>query len=111
MAVALAGFGPEYILIQTDTLGYYLFDRVNGKRWVIPQYTSKVVDPTGARDAFAGGFLAGYRQHYDPVEAAVMGSIGASVVVEGSGVFYGLDAMPELIEARRVALRQVVRQV
>ena len=111
MAVALAGFGPEYILIQTDTLGYYLFDRVNGKRWVIPQYTSKVVDPTGARDAFAGGFLAGYRQHYDPVEAAVMGSIGASVVVEGSGVFYGLDAMPELIEARRTALRQVVRQV
>ena len=110
MAEELSGFGPEYTLIQTEALGYYLFDRVNRKRWVVPQYPSKVSDPTGGRDAFAGGFLAGYREHYDPVEAALMGSVAASVVVEGSGVFYGLDVMPGLIDARRLALRQLVRQ-
>jgi sugar/nucleoside kinase (ribokinase family) len=111
MADVLAGFGPEYILIQTETLGYYLLDRINSKRWVVPQYSSKVSDPTGSRDAFAGGFLAGYRAHYDPVEAALMGSISASVVVEGSGVFYGLDVMPELVDGRRAALRQLVRSL
>jgi len=111
MAGVLAGFGPEYVIIQTDTLGYYLVDRVAGKRWVVPQYSAQVVDPTGERDAFAGGFLAGYREHYDPVEAALMGSIAASVVVEGSGVYYGLDALPRLIEARRMALRDLVRLV
>lgn len=111
MAEVLAGFGPEYVLIQTEDMGYYLFDRDSGKRWVVPQYPSQVVDPTGGRDAFAGGFLAGYRQQYDPVEAAIMGSIGASVVVEGSGVYYGVDVMPELIDARKLALRELVRQL
>jgi sugar/nucleoside kinase (ribokinase family) len=111
MAKILAGFGPEYILIQTQTQGYYFFDQVNGERWVIPQYPSNVVDPTGGRDAFAGGFLAGYRSDYNPVEAAVKGSVAASVVVEGSGVFYGLDVMPGLIEARKLALLERVQQV
>lgn len=109
MAEALGDIGPEFILIQTDTQGYYLYDRTNGNRWVIPQYPSKLVDPTGSRDAFAGGFLAGYREHYDPVEAALMGSIAASVVVEGSGVFYGLNVMPELLDGRLAALRQLIR--
>ena len=111
MAAYLAGFGPEYVLIQTETSGYYLFDRVSSKRWVIPQYASKMVDPTGGRDAFAGAFLVGYKMDYDPVEATLMGSIAASVVVEGSGVFYGLDAMPGLMDARRLALRELIRQV
>jgi sugar/nucleoside kinase (ribokinase family) len=62
-------------------------------------------------DAFAGAFLVGYREDYDPVEAAVMGSIAASMVVEGSGVFYALEAMPGLMEARRDALRDLVREI
>lgn len=111
MAETLAGFGPEYVLIQTETLGYYLLDRISGKRWVVPQYQSNVVDPTGAKDAFAGGFLVGYREHYDPLEAALMGSIAASVVVEGSGVYYALDVMQGLIEARRSALKELIRQL
>ena len=111
MAGVLADIGPEYILIQTESMGYYLFDRVNEKRWVVPQYQSKVVDPTGVKDAFAGAFLAGYREHYDPLEAAVMGSISASLVVEGSGVYFALDAMPGLIDARRLALRELIQQV
>jgi sugar/nucleoside kinase (ribokinase family) len=111
MAEVLGTYGPEYILIRTNSLGCYLYDRVSGKRWVIPDYRTTVVDPTGGTDAFAGAFLVGYRQDYDPVEAAVMGSIAASMVVEGSGVFYALDALPELKEARRDALRELVREI
>lgn len=110
MAEALAEHGPEYILIRTESLGYYLYDIVSSTRWMVPNYPTKVVDPTGAADAFAGGFLVGYRENYDPVEAAVMGSIAASFVVEGSGVFYALGALPGLIDARKAALKDLVRE-
>ncbi len=111
MAVTLGGFGTEFIIIQTDHDGYYLYDGVSGKRWIIPNYQSIVVDPTGKADAFAGGFLAGYRENYDPLEAALKGAIAASLVIEGSGVFYALDVMPGLIHARLDALRELVRTI
>ena len=56
-------------------------------------------------------FLAGYRQTYDPVQAALYGNISASLVVEGVGPFYALDTLPGLPEARLEALRQSVRRV
>lgn len=111
MAEVLGTYGPEYVLIRTNSMGCYLYDRVSGKRWVIPDYRTTVADPTGGTDAFGGAFLVGYQQDYDPVEAAVMGSIAASMVVEGSGVFYALGAMPGLITARRDALRDLVREI
>jgi len=111
MAAELGHYGPEYILIRSESWGFCLYDSVDDKRWVVPCYQSKIVDPTGADDAFAGGFLAGYRKHYDPVEATLMGSIAASLVAEGSGVFYALDAMPGLINLRLRALRELVREV
>lgn len=111
MAEALAKYGPEFILIQTESSGYYLYDGVGKKRWVVPQYQAQVVDPTGAADAFASGFLVGYREHYDSLQAALMGAIGASLVVEGSGVFYALDVMPGLVQARLTALEALVREI
>jgi len=111
MAEVLSGYGPEFILIRTEDQGTHLLDRVNERRWVIPDYPTRQVDPTGAEDAFAGGFLAGYRERYDPMEAAMCGSIAASLVVEGSGVYYALDAMPGLIDKRLMALRELVREV
>lgn len=111
MTEVLAGYGPEFIIIQTESWGNYLYDSINHKRWVVPNYQSKVVDPTGALDAFAGGFLVGYRTHYDPLEAALMGSISASLVMEASGVFYAMEAMPDLVEARRSALRDLVGEM
>ncbi len=111
MAEATGGFGPEFVLIRTVNAGYYVYDRVSHQRWVVPQYTVTVADPTGLMDAFAGGFLAGYREHYNPLDAALMGAISASLVVEGSGVFYAQGAMPGLVTARLDALRELVRQI
>ena len=111
MAEALGGFGPEFVLIRTERSGFFLSDHVSKKLWVIPQYPSQLSDPTGGRDAFAGGFLVGYSENYDPLEAALKGVIAASLVVEGSGVFFALDAMPGLKSARLSALRRLVRQI
>lgn len=108
MATILGNFGPEYILIRTEEWAFYLYDRVSKNRWIVPLYQTRIVDPTGALDAFAGGFLAGYRQTYDPLEGALVGSIAASLVMEGSDPFYALNAMPELIHLRLNALRDLL---
>ncbi|MEE4176713.1 MAG: carbohydrate kinase family protein [Bacteroides sp.] len=109
MAGILGDHGPEFILIQTPSRVIYLYDQINQRRWIVPNYPGSVVDPTGAKDAFAGGFLAGYRKFYDPLEATLLGNISTSLVVEGSGVFYALNTMPGLPEARLKALRELVR--
>jgi hypothetical protein len=40
----------------------------------------------------------------------VMGSIAASLVIEGSGVFYAMESLPSLKEVRRTALKELVRE-
>ncbi len=111
MAAALGRMGPEFIVIQTDRSGYYLYDQISHKRWVIPQYPSRIADPTGGLDAFAGGFLVGYREDYDLLAASLKGAIAASLTVEGSGVYYAMNAMPGLRDARLESLRGLVREI
>jgi ribokinase len=69
-----------------------------------------MADPTGAGDSFCGGFLAGYKKTYDPLQAALYGNVSASLKVEGSGAFYPLDVLPGLAEARLHALKDLVRK-
>ncbi|MBN1471404.1 MAG: carbohydrate kinase family protein, partial [Syntrophaceae bacterium] len=45
----------------------------------------KVVDPTGAGDAYRGGLLSGLVQGKDIVQSAKMGSVSASYAVETYG--------------------------
>jgi sugar/nucleoside kinase (ribokinase family) len=111
MAEALAVYGCEIIVIKRGERGQLLYDAASHTRWEIPAYPARLVDPTGAGDAFCGGFLAGYRSSYDPIQAALYGNISASLVVEGIGPFYALDALPGLAQARLDALRQSVRKI
>ena len=111
MAEALGGYGCELIVIKLGAKGQLVYDTVGKHRWELPAYSSRMADPTGAGDAFCGGFLAGYRKNYDPLEAALYGNVSASLKVEGSGAFYPLDVMPGLAQARLDALRDLVRKV
>ena len=59
---------------------------VKGKhKWEVPAYSARMTDPTGAGDSFCGGFLAGYKKTYDPLQAALYGNVSASLKIEGSG--------------------------
>lgn len=111
MAEALASYGCEFIVIKRGERGQLLYDAVSKSRWEVSAYPARLVDVTGAGDAFCGGFLAGYRQTYDPIQAVLYGSISASLVVEGSGPFFALDALPSLARARLQALGEAVRKV
>lgn len=110
MAEALAAYGCEVIVIKRGSNGQMVYDSARRLHWEIPAYPAHVVNPTGVGDAFAGGFLAGYRRAYDPLEAALLGNISASLTIEGHGPFYPLDALPGLAQARLDALRSAVRK-
>jgi len=111
MAETLSSYGCELIVIKRGPRGQYLFDGETRSRWVIPAYPGRVIDPTGAGDAFCGGFLAGWRSSYSPLQAALQGNISASLVMESSSAFYGLDVMNGLAQARMQALQDRVRTV
>jgi sugar/nucleoside kinase (ribokinase family) len=111
MAAVIGEFGCEYVVIKCGLHGQLLYDAVNHRRWEIPAYPARLTDPTGAGDAFCGGFLAGYRKNFDPLEGALCGNVSASLAIEGSGPFYPLDVVPGLVEARLSALREMVREV
>ncbi|HUH99342.1 MAG TPA: carbohydrate kinase family protein [Anaerolineales bacterium] len=109
MASALGSYGCEIIVVKRGARGQMVYD-VGGKhKWEVPAFSSRLADPTGAGDAFCGGFLAGYKKTYDPVQAALYGNISASLKVEGSGAFYPLETLTGLAEARLHALKGWVR--
>jgi ribokinase len=111
MAEALTGYGCEIIVIKRGSRGQLLYNGGSRTRWILPAYPVQIVNPSGAGDAFCGGFLAGYRSNYDPLEAALAGNISAALVIEGTNPFYTLEALPGLARARMDALRDTVRKV
>jgi ribokinase len=111
MAEAVARYGMEYIVIKCGARGQLLYVASNKKKYEIPAYPARITDPTGAGDAFGGGFMAGFCKDYDPLEGVLHGNVSASLKLEGFGAFYLLDVMPGLAEARLSALRDMIREV
>lgn len=111
MAEEIARYGCEMVVIKRGERGQLLYDARGDKRWEIPAYPARLHNPTGAGDAFCGGFLAGYRETFDPVQAVLYGNVAASLVVEGTSPFYALDTLPGLAEARLEFLQQSFREV
>ena len=111
MAEIIASYGCEMVVIKRGERGQLLYDAITRTRWEIPAYPSKLVDPTGAGDAFCGGFQAGFHRTFDPLLATLHGNISASMIIEGSGPYYALDALPGLAQARLDSLRHSVRKV
>lgn len=111
MAESVSMYGCEYVIIKCGVGGQLLYDVSTKRKWEIPAYPARIADPTGAGDAFDGGFVAGYCKSYDPLEGVLYGNVSASLKLEGSGAFYPLDVMPGLAEARLNALRDMVRKM
>jgi sugar/nucleoside kinase (ribokinase family) len=111
MAEALAVYGCEIIVIKRGENGQFLYDAASHSRWEIPPYPARLRNPTGAGDAFCGGFLAGFRETYDPLQSVLHGNIAASFVVEGDSANYALEALPGLAQARLQAIQNQVRKI
>jgi ribokinase len=111
MSEAFGAMGCQFVVIKCGARGQTLWDRFSDRKWRIPAYPARVYDVTGAGDSFCGGFLAGLMQTDDPVEAALYGSVSASIVIEGTGALFALDSLPGLLQARLDVLRPQVKRV
>lgn len=110
MLEALGEF-VEIIVVRQRGLSQLVYDARSQHRWFVPPYPARTVSLHGTGDVFCGGFLAGFCQTFDPLEAALYGNVAASIASEGIGVFYALDCEPRLPPARLEALRQAVRKL
>lgn len=91
-AKRLSSFGPKMVLIKKGEHGV-LFYTTSGFIFSLPAYpVEKVIDPTGAGDTFAGGFM-GYLAWADKInsltikKALAYGTVSASFNVEDFGLF------------------------
>jgi len=105
--------GPKAVVVKRGEYGFVLFGE--NQYFILPAYpVENVVDPTGAGDTFAGGFLGHLTrmarpwQRDDLKAACVEGCLMASFTVQD----FGLDGVAKVtmidLEKRRAEYRQVI---
>ena len=82
---ALAAHCPGAVAVKLGPRGVLVWDRARGEAVAVPSEPAEAVDPTGAGDAFCGGFLAGLVETGDPVRAARFGAISAAAAIAHFG--------------------------
>jgi len=79
-------------------------------KWRIPAaQAEKVVDTTGAGDAFRAGFYAGKYRGYAPQECAAFGSAAASFIVEERGSVTNIPSWEQVRERANEVLSGIER--
>jgi sugar/nucleoside kinase (ribokinase family) len=107
--------GPKMVIVKKGEHGCFVFS--NFFHYALPAYpTEDVVDPTGAGDSFAGGFM-GYLANCDSISLANMqravgyGTVTASLTVESFGVDRLAAADRAMVDRRYTELMQFVSGV
>jgi len=85
--------------VKLGRVGSLVWDAAANVAVEVPALPVPTVDPTGAGDAFCGGFLAGLVETGNAVSAAQFGTVSASRVVQHFGADGSLP--PDPAECRR----------
>lgn len=92
---------PGTVAVKLGPRGVLVWDRARAEAIPVPSQNVTACDPTGAGDAFCGGFLAGLVETSDPLQATRFGALAAARVVTR----FGADgALPVDRAAMRAAL-------
>jgi len=86
--------GAEIVAVKLGEKGCYVTD--GGQSHMLPPYKTKVVDTTGAGDAFCAGFLYGLVKKKDLYECGRLGNFIASKCIAKVGARTGLPRANEL---------------
>ncbi|MFN7730213.1 MAG: PfkB family carbohydrate kinase [Bdellovibrio sp.] len=107
--------GPKAMVIKRGEYGFVLYTKEAGY-FILPAFPiTKVIDPTGAGDTFAGAFF-GYLASLgraptsaDLKQACVRGTVTASFTIQDFSVKALSEVTPALVEERLSAYRQVIQ--
>jgi cytidine kinase len=98
----LAGGRLRYALLKRGAAGGLLYDTRTRELHAWEPRATEVVDPTGAGDAFAGGFLSGLLAGEEAARALERGVVSASFALEAWGAAGLIAATPAAAPRRRV---------
>ncbi|MEM7517228.1 MAG: PfkB family carbohydrate kinase, partial [Planctomycetota bacterium] len=111
-AQQVLGMGPRYVILKKGEHGAFLMGE--DAHFALPAFpVTEVIDPTGAGDSFAGGFMGHLARtgKEDPKtlrEAMLYGTVTASFCVESFSVDGLCDLSMDSIEQRADLLRSIV---
>jgi cytidine kinase len=103
--------GPKFLAIKLGERGSLVHDAIKNKTWHIPVYPARVVDTTGAGDAYCGGFIAGFGDTGDVVEAGIRGTVSASFAIEDYGALHLMNVNSLEATKRAEFIRKNVKTV
>jgi sugar/nucleoside kinase (ribokinase family) len=104
----LAAFCPGTVAVKLGPRGILVWNRAQGNSVQVAARSVVARDPTGAGDAFCGGFLAGLVETGDPLLAARFGAVAAARIVQ----YFGADgALPADQAAARHDLAQMPKEM
>ncbi len=94
-AAELLDIGASIVCVTLGERGCYVATR-EGESYQVDAYPARVVDTTGAGDAFAAGFLYGLLRHKSIYDSARAGNLMASYCIREYGSRKGLPRTLEL---------------
>jgi len=94
LVLELAGLGPEEVVLKTGSSGCLAL--VDGEILEHPAFRVSEVDPVGAGDAFAAGYLAGHLWGLPPKERLRVANAMGALSVATLGDYEGLPDKDEL---------------
>jgi len=92
-ARSLLALGPEVVVVTQGERGCQAWTADN--HWQVPAYSVRVVDTTGAGDAFHGGFIYAMLRGWDVPRAAAFANAVAALNCRTLGGRRGLPAVEE----------------
>lgn len=96
VASALMGRGVPTVALKMGEQGCYL--QTAEGRWTLPAHAVKVVDATGAGDAFSAGYLAGMVKGWDPEKTARFANAVGALCTLAMGTTAGIRGLEETLE-------------
>jgi cytidine kinase len=81
-----AALGPRAVAIRHGARGSYVWDAEQRQSWHIPALPVQAIDPTGAGNAYGGGWCVGWHHTHDARRAGCQATVAAAIMVSHVGM-------------------------
>jgi sugar/nucleoside kinase (ribokinase family) len=105
-----ATYGASTVVVKMGSEGSLIYDHAKNCFWRIPIFNTRIVDTTGAGDAYCGGFMAMFIKTDDLFQAGLAGAVSASFAIEGSGLTHMFNITKQEALSRLEELRVIISQ-